>query len=68
MHTEMLIRPSRYDLDEHSKQQLDFVREEYGSLSRFLTRKEGKSKTVSRFAAIYGRDRINSVTTTGKHK
>jgi lipopolysaccharide biosynthesis regulator YciM len=49
------VLPSRYDLDENSKQQLKLVRERYGSLSQFL-KKTQQNKAISRFVAIYGRD------------
>jgi len=55
MHGTIVTPPSRYDLDEHSKQQLDYVRREYGSLAQFL-KKTQRNKAISRFVAIYGRD------------
>lgn len=68
MHTAIITQPSRYDLDEHSRQQLAFVRAKYGSLSRFLTKKEGKDKAAPRFVAIYGRDRTDTTTASIKNK
>jgi hypothetical protein len=59
MKTDAHTIQSKHAFDEDSKRQLDFVREQYGSLSRFLNRKKHDSACV----AIYGRS--NHITTNG---